>query len=415
VVIKLCYDRIPMTAFRHSFTHIRNLPFAFWIVIVATLINQLGNMAMVFLVPYLTIHLHFSLPLSSFIYAAFCAALLISGVMAGPLADRFGPSRVMATVLCTNAAVLLFMPLATHFLSILLMCLLWGCVFGMYKPAAQTFLTHIAPRDSFKVTFSIYRLAWNLGMSIGPAIGGYLAVHSFYSIFIFNGSANFLASLILILGLKYCPGVNHRPMIHPNAMLIPDFKAFKFDKGLRLLVLGMIPVCMVFYQNQSTMPIFINQELHLPLSFYGLLFTINTLMIVFFELPLNIATLHWPASRSLSIGSLLIGLGFCGFLLVSSAWEVAMIIVVFTIGEMILFPTASSYIAEIAPEHSRGNYMSILSTSINLGLLIGPWSGALLMHHLTSKSLWIACGLWGLLAAGIFQYLNKPKYDKLPP
>lgn len=72
-----------MTAFRHNFIDIKNPPPAFWVVIAATLINQLGNMAMVFLVTYLTIHLNFSLPQSSFIYASCCAALFISEIMAG--------------------------------------------------------------------------------------------------------------------------------------------------------------------------------------------------------------------------------------------------------------------------------------------------------------------------------------------
>ena len=162
------------------------MPPAFWVVISVTLINQLGNMAMMFLVAYLTIYFHFTLPMASLVYASLCGALLISGTVGGPIADYFGPARVMAVVLCANAAVLLCIPFFHRFWGIELMCILWGIVFGMYRPAAQTFLTHVAPRNSYKVTFSIYRLVWNLGMSIGPAIGGYLSTHSFQLIFFFQ-------------------------------------------------------------------------------------------------------------------------------------------------------------------------------------------------------------------------------------
>lgn len=393
--------------------HIKKLPNAFWVVIAATLTNQVGNMAMVFLVVYLKIHLHFSLPRASFIYASCCAALLISGSIAGALADRFGAARIMAIVLFSNAAILLCIPFVHHFWLIELFCIIWGGVFGIYKPAAQTFITHISPHESYKITFSIYRLAWNLGMSIGPAIGGYMAAHSFQTIFYFNGCANIFAGIFLVIGLRKFPGIQHPVPEITASSLVSGFKNLKYDKALRILTLGLIPICMVFYQNSSTLAVFLQEDLKFPLTFYGLLFTVNTLMIVFFELPINIATISWPARRSMSIGSFFLGLGFCGFLFASTEWHVIFLVILFSIGEMILFPTASSYVAEIAPVTQRGNYMSVYTTSVNIGLLLGPWAGAMVMHHLTSIGLWIACGIWGLISVVIFLYLPPSKYGKL--
>jgi MFS family permease len=102
-------------------------------------------------------------------------------------------------------------------------------------------------------------------------------------------------------------------------------------------------------------------------------------------------------------------------LFASAGWHVIFLVILYTIGEMIIFPTASSYVAEIAPISQRGNYMSIYATSINIGLLLGPWAGAMVMHHFTSIGLWIACGVWGLLSVLIFLYLPSSKYDKLTP
>ena len=402
-----------MTALRHSFTHIKQLSSSFWVIISATLINQLGNMAMVFLVPYLTLHFHFTLPKASLIYASCCAGLLLSGIFAGSIADRVGAARLMIVVLFCNAFVLILIPFLNNFLAIQIMCFLWGLVFGLYRPAAQTELAHLAPRNSYKITFSIYRLAWNLGMSIGPVIGGFLVTYSFPMLFFFNGAANILAGIILIFGLMYKSRPNYPIPLTSPINLALGFKALKTDRTLRLLALGMIPVCMVFYQNSSTMPVFVHQDLHLSFSFYGLLFTVNTLMIVFFELPVNIATLSWTPKRSLTVGSLFLGLGFGCMVFASLPWHVLFLTVLWSIGEMILFPAANSYIAEIAPETSRGNYMSIFTTSLNVGLLLGPWSGAMLMHHFTSRGLWLGCALWALISIWIFQYLHQPCYDKL--
>ncbi|MBS0350994.1 MAG: MFS transporter [Proteobacteria bacterium] len=400
-----------MTAIRHTFSHIRNMPGAFWVVIVVAFINQLGNMAMMFLVAYLTVHFKFSLPAASLIYALLCGAMLISGTIAGATADHFGAAKVMAIVLCTNAVVLLCMPLFNHFWSIALMCILWGIVIGAYRPAAQTFLMHVAPAESYRVAFSIFRLCWNLGMSIGPAIGGYLATHSFQLIFIFNGVANIVAGIILVLGLLFKPGVDQQPPPSTSEHKRWGWSYLWHDKLLLIFVLGMIPVTMVFYQNGSTMPVFIHQNLGLQLTIYGLLFTLNTLMIVFFELPISIITLTWPAKRSLIIGSILMATGFGGFYFSSSAWHLFLLTAIWSLGEIIFFPTASSYVAELAPPARRGSYVSIYSTSINTGLLVGPWAGAIIMHAFTGRGLWLACWLWGLVSSVIFIYLGSPKRD----
>ncbi len=401
-----------MTALRHSFTHFKSFPQAFWIIIVVTLINQLGNMASVFLVAYLTIRFHYPLPLASLVYASLCGAMLVSGIFAGAIADLFGPPRVIAVILCTNSVVLICLPLLHEFLGILLICIIWGIVVGMYRPAAQTFLTQIMSSASYRVGFSIYRLAWNLGLSIGPAVGGYLATRSFQLIFFFNGFVNIIAGVVLILGLWFKPGIDHHPPSKYSRTPSLGLKFLKQDLALRFFVLGIVPICMVFYQTSSTLAVFINQTLHLSLTIYGLLFTINTLMVVFFELPINIATLSWSPRRSLILGSALIGLGFGGYLFASTSWHLFVLTVIWSVGEIILFPAASSYIAELAPEQHCGNYISIYNTGINLGLTIGPFIGSLIMQGLTARGLWATCFVWAALAIFFFRYIKPINYGK---
>jgi len=404
-----------MTALRHAYSEVQKLPFTFWIIIIASFINQIGNMAMAFLVPYLTIHFHASLPQASLAYASCCVGLFISGLFAGSIADRYGAPKIMAISIFFNAIFLLAFPLLNHLGVIYFLSLCWGIAFGLFRPAAPTFIASISTRGSYKITFSIYRLANNLGLSIGPAIGGYLAVHSFPAVFYFNGSANLVAMLILILGLVLqTQKISKKPL--EIMQLKPSFSFLIKDRMLQLLLLGMVPLCMVFYQLSSTLPVFIHQDLKLPLSFYGWLFTLNTLLIVFLELPLNIATLSWSPRRSLTIGSSLVAIGFASYFLVTQTWHLYALTVIWTLGEMIVFPASNSHIAELAPSKYRGNYMSLYTTSSNLGLLLGPWAGALIMHHLSSTALWLGCGLWGFLSVIVFQFLkpvshhlNEPK------
>ena len=360
-----------MNLYREAFSHIKNFPAAFWVVIAATFINQAGNMAFVFLVIYMTQHLGFSLTQGATAFAVFSGSMLISGILIGNVIDRVGAMRVMIVSVVANGITLIIFPLIHQYYLILFACVMWGIFYGAYRPAAPTFISHLSAAGMHKITFSLYRLALNLGMSIGPAIAGYLTAYSYAGIYITNGVANLLVSLILVIGLgsmclKYQPEAQSKKVF--------SLKWLKYDSTLRLFVIGMIPVSMIFFQHESTLPVYLKQNLGLPLSFYGWLFTINTLMIVFFELLLNIATINWSYRVHFILGTLFIAAGFTGFIFATSMWHVVILTMIWTLGEMILYPSASSYIADIAPAEHRGSYMSMYGTCTNAGMLLGPWA-----------------------------------------
>lgn len=401
-----------MSVFTDTYKYIRHFNSTFWLVIFSSFLNSTGNMAFVFLLIYLTQHAGFSVPTASFVFAAFSGSMLVTGILCGGLIDRAGPGRMMIFSLLINGIVLLFFPMLHSYAAILIMCIIWGFTFGIYRPASQALVTHLSTPGMHKITFSVFRLAQNLGMSIGPALGGYLAGYSFPALFIANGTANLIACGILFFTLfrtiwfKPLSGNTHRAPL--------SIKWLRHDAALRLFMLGMIPVSMVFFQHESTLAVYINTDLHLSLGFYGWLFTINTLLIVFLELFLNVLMMNWSYRTNFVIGSALITVGFAGLSFATQAWHIVFLTCIWTFGEMVLYPAASSYIADIAPIKHRGSYMSLYSTSSNLGLFFGPWAGATLMGHIGAHGLWIACGLWGLLSLVIFSFTREPAVHHQP-
>lgn len=399
-----------MNVFREAYTHIRSFSHAFWVVIAATLMNQIGNMAMVFLVLYLNQHVGVSLVQASIGFAVFSGSMLAAGLLGGNMIDRAGAARIMTIALLLNGVILILFPFFQSYSLIVILCTAWGMTYGLYRPASQTFISQLSTPGMHKVTFSVYRLAVNLGMSIGPAVGGYLATHSYPAIFYANGSANILAVLILLTGLNTI--ILSKPTQQTAQKPIFSLKWLQQDPALRFFVIGTIPIMMVFLQHEAALPVFLKNDLHLPISFYGLLFTLNTLIIVFFELILNVATMNWPYRANLILGSLFITAGFAGLYFAATRWDIILLTIFWTIGEMILFPAASSYIADIAPEEHRGSYMSLYSSATNAGMLLGPWSGAMVMEKYGAHALWVACGLWGLLSVVMFYYLTEPRHTK---
>lgn len=395
--------------FKQAQAEMRCFSLTFWVVITATLINQIGNMAFIFLVLYTTKHLGFSLTQGSFVFAAFSGSMLLSGFLGGRLVDKKGPVPIMISSLTINGLTLLLFPLVSNFYLFIAMCLCWGASFGIYRPAAHTLVSFLAPANKYKITFSIYRLAINIGMSIGPLIGGYLAVHSFASIFIVNGIANMAACSILFIGLSKSIVFQHRPT--SASQKNPTLKWLKKNQDLCWLIFGMIPASMVFFLHQSPLSLFVHNDLHFSLHFYGLIFTTNTLLVVLFELPLNIITNHWSYRLSITIGASLIMWGFGGMYFASTQAHIIALVALWTFGEIILLPATTSYAAEIAPHSERGLYMSAYTTSMNLGMFLGPWGGALIMQEYGSSSLWCISGLWGLLSVLIFLKLKEPQKE----
>jgi hypothetical protein len=76
------------------------------------------------------------------------------------------------------------------------------------------------------------------------------------------------------------------------------------DRRALSFYFAMLVIGMVFMQNQSSMPLYIVRDLHYRESFYGLLFVLNTLLIVALEVPLNLAMAHWSHRRALMLGML---------------------------------------------------------------------------------------------------------------
>ena len=124
-------------------------------------------------------------------------------------------------------------------------------------------------------------------------------------------------------------------------------------------------------------------------------------MIPSLEVPLNAATAHWPHRWGLSLGSALFAVGSGMFGFANGAAMIVAGIVVWTFGEMMLFPQASAYVADIAPPHRRGAYMGAYSMSFSLAFAVAPWAGTAVFAQFGAPALWGVVFLVGIAAAAI--------------
>ncbi len=394
---------------------LRGLPRDLWVLSAATLINRLGTMVIPFLVLYLTRELGFSPARAGLALGVYGAGSIIAAPISGRLCDRIGGLPIIRGSLIGSGLMLLVFPFVQTFPAVIALSLAWALFNEGGRPATLTLIADLVRDEQRKPAYALMRLAINLGMSVGPAAGGFIAAYSFRSIFVVNAVTSLAAGVFLIL--VPLSAVAHARSVHvatdEDDVAAPRSALFA-DRRLMVFLVASFLVSAVFFQHDGALPLFLVQDLKLSPAFYGTLFTINTLMIVFLEVPLNAATAHWPHKWGLSLGAVLFALGSGLFGFASGAAIIVAGIVVWTFGEMMLFPQASAYVAEIAPAHRRGAYMGAYSMSFSIAFAIGPWAGTAVFARFGAGILWSAVFLVGLAAAAIMLQVTSEEPAEVP-
>jgi predicted MFS family arabinose efflux permease len=389
---------------RNPYRGMRGLPADVWIIFATTLVNRAGMMALPFLVLYLTKSMGVSASLGGLAISFYGIGGLIAAPLAGALADRIGYFAVMRASLASTGLVLLIIPLVHNYWGVVALTLVWAMCNDSARPATMAALTGASSPEQRKVAIAVNRLAVNLGMSVGPAIGGFLALVSFKLLFVVDGLTSLAASAVLTT-LLWIRGRKQPVVAQPvaeepagetrRASWIVAFR----DATMRPFLAALILLNLVFSQHEGAMPLYLVRDLHHKESLYGSLFVINTLMIVAMEVPLNVAMTHWSSRIANTLGVLLIAIGFGGLAFARSVPAIVLTVVFWTFGEMIFFPASTAYVAEVAPAGKTGAYMGAASAAFSLALIVGPWMGTTMLDGFGAFATWTTMFVIAVAAA----------------
>ena len=380
------------------------LPKPLWILFVTTLINRAGTMALPFLVLYLTQHVGFSPSKAGFLLTAYGVGALVTGPFAGKLSDRFGPVLVMKASLFLSAATLAAFPFLQNHTLLIVTTVLWATVSEAFRPAAMALVADVVSPSDRKIAYAVVRLAVNVGMSIGPAVGGFLLLVSYDLIFWIDAATSILAG-VLLLSVQWEFHAVESDSVAPAMAWQHVFRALK-DRTLVYFLVAVTPVFIIFFQHEATVPLYMVHNLGMDERSYGLLFPVNTLLIVALEIPLNVAMAHWQHRRSLMLGSALVAAGFAATGLAWNFPSLLLTVVLWTFGEMILVPTSTAFVADISPEKRRGEYMGMYQMSFSLSFALSGWIGTAVYEQLGPGMLWCGIAVLGLCSVLIISRMK---------
>ena len=129
---------------------------------------------------------------------------------------------------------------------------------------------------------------------------------------------------------------------------------------------------------------------------------INGLMIVCFQLPTISFVNRFNRATMLVWGTVLMAVGFGLNELADVVWHFAMIIVIWTCGEMMMAPIMPAIVSDLSPIHLRGRYMGVFTMCHSAALMIGVPIGGVVLARLGSTYIWAGCFALALLGGLLF-------------
>jgi MFS family permease len=379
---------------------IRELPRPVWILCAGSFVNRFGSFVAVFLVLYLR-EKGYSIAEAGFVVSFYGAGNVLAAGVGGWLADRLGRRNAIALSMFSAAATMMLLSQADSLPLIVALTTLTGVTSEMYRPAASALLADLTPAGDRIPAFALNRLAINVGFAAGPATAGFLAEESFFLVFLGDALTCLVFGIIALVALP--EGVRVRRGEERRGEAI---RTIFRDRAFVLFLVSSVLGAFVYFQSQTTFPLHVRAS-GLSDSDYGLLISLNGLAIVLFELPLVAISRRFPARPVLAIGSVLVGLGFALNAIADDRPELALTVLIWTLGEIIYAPVASAYVADIAPEHLRGRYQGAWGLTWGLAFMLGPGIGAGVFAW-SADALWLGCGLLGLLSA-ILLMVGRPR------
>jgi MFS family permease len=382
--------------------HLGGLPSTFWWLWVGVLVSALATFVFPFLALFLTAR-GFSPARAGMVASLFGAGMLVSGPIAGALADRFGRRPTMLFSLlgaAGSAGVLAFL---SSLPAIAAVVFLFGLASQAVKVPSQATVADIVPLELRPRAFGLLYWANNAGTGASLLAGGLLASRGWALPFLAD-AATTLAFALLVFGRvpetrpsSPASGARQRGAAHGGraaGVREPGYREVLADRHFAAFLALHVLFGTAFWQMLTSLPIDMARHGFSPAAF-GTVLSVNTALIVLVQPFASRLTGRFSKAAVLAAASLLVGLGYGAYGLCSTAPQYALATGVWSLGEIGYLPVASALVADLAPPELRGRYAGAYGLGFGLAGFVAPIVGPWVMQSFGAPTLWSGC-----LAAG---------------
>jgi predicted MFS family arabinose efflux permease len=377
-----------------------------WILTIITFINRSGTMVLPFLSKYLKENLGFSYGQVGWIMVAFGLGSMAGSWIGGKLSDKIGFYKIMVFSLFTSGCMFFVIQSITSFWGLCLSMFAIMAIADMYRPAMFVSIRTYAKPENRTRAMTLVRLAINLGVTAGPALGGFIIISLGYKgLFWIDGASCIIAIIIFRLLVKEKQKADDTP--HPDET---PANASPFQDAPFLIFLFIsFTVAVVFFQLFTTLPLYHKEQYGWSEVDTGLLMSLNGLIIFFMEMPIVsfLERKNVPKIKIVLWGALLMAAAY--FVLLANVWSGILLInmLFLTVGEMLNFPFSNAFALGRAPRGQEGRYMALYTMTFSLAHIFSAKTGMLIIEQWGYQANWFIMGIAGLIATLTGIYLHR--------
>ena len=381
-----------------------------WMLAAVMLINRSGSMVLPFLGVYMTDHLHFGLKDSGIVLSFFGIGSVIGSWLGGFITDRFGEFRVQVLSLFLSAPVFAIIPLFTSVQGLAMIILVQSIISESFRPANSVAITKYARPENLTGAFSLNRMAINLGFSIGPALGGMLAVISYNFLFVVNAFGALAAGIVYFRFFRTRSRQFRKIKKAEAITATAPVKEGSAYKDLPFIVYslfcGIFSVC--FFQFFNTLPLFYREVASLDQKTIGYILGYSGFIIVVMEMLLvNIAEEYLSAAATLLTGTLATAVAYAILVINHHPVTLILSITILSLGEILVLPFMAAITAVRSGRGNKGSYMGLNGMAIAVSFIITPYLGTRVASDFGFNTLWIGTGIVLLAMAVAFYFSVK--------
>ena len=333
------------------------------------------------------------LPFALLLGAAFAAT---AGFLGGYLSDRIGRRRV---ILFGQAVMvgypLLLLALSSSKWAGLVALSLAGMFGALGGSVGQAMVADLVAPERHQAAYASVRVAANVGVVIGPPLGGLLLVLGSWSALF--PTVAVLSGIAWLIAFRYLP---HRGAFAPEGPPERGSLAVIFSDRRFLLFLGSaVFAWMTYVAYEVVLPVSIVDGYGYEPSAWGFLVWVNPLLVTLFQVRLTrFATPLSPAPK-LMLAMLVMGLPYLVLVWTHSLAAILFVVVVFVFGEMLWVPTSQAVVADLAPADIRGAYMGAFGSAPAIGFALAPLIGLQVRNSFGDETTWAMFAVIGVVAA----------------
>jgi MFS family permease len=359
-----------------------------WLLLLAMLAFRFGQ-GMYF--PFSTIHFHnvVGIPLSlvGVGLATLAAASVVSGLVSGPISDRYGRKPLMLAALVGSAGAFFAFAFVDGFAGYLMVSVAAGLAGNTtFDAARNAMVADVTPPGRRSRAYGLVRVGGNVGWALGPMTAGLTAAvvgsdGVYRALFLCASALMAVVAVALVLTLEESlPALSERgPRMGASGL-----RAALTDGPFLALLAAGILLYYIFTQDWQALPIYAKNFLGIPDGHIGLFLGANGLMVIVLQLPISYAIDRTSKVGALLVGAALFAASSATLLLTESFLGILLAFALFfTLAEMVLEVAGAALTADLAPVRLRGTYLALFGVCFGAAYGASPIvAGALLQARI---------------------------------